>query len=230
MHRFYIKEKLKNNTEITPSKNLHHYLKRVVRIKKEEEIRIFNGMYEHRAFFDGVTLKVMEMTRTKEEKDKELILFQPRLLNQKLSLVIQKATEIGVNKIFLFKSERIKGKNTDRDLKKLERFNKIAQESAEQCFRIDIPIIEYIDFNQIIPDKKQRYFVGSINGDNKLSNLIKDKQAKSLGLIIGPEGGFSEKEMNLINSRGIISVSFGTNILRSETASIYGLSVMKEKL
>ena len=179
-----------------------------------------------------------------------LVLFQCVLKKNAMEIVIQKTTEIGVDRIIPIFSSRVVP-DSKKIKSKIERWERIAVESSKQCKRdficevsspIDIFDIKVPKFNIFyLPyegNKKsdgirKSEFEEMDNSGNfyNLSDNVSDSfkeinDAESIGYIIGPEGGFEEKEVSFLESRGAVVISFGKNILRSETASIYFLSVL----
>ena len=143
---------------------------------------------------------------------------------------MQKATELGVRKVALIASERTVVKYDEKDIdKKLVRFNKIMKEASEQSHRIILPALlgifnlknlpkeVFSDLNYVAYEKDANDTSGAF------SNLSK---GKSISILIGPEGGFSEQEINHLTNQGFIRTSLGKRILRAETAAIYSLSVI----
>lgn len=226
MHRFYIEEKINSKSSIEPNKDLKHYLTKVVRIKEDEAISVFNGEVEFTATFNGEMLSINDEITPKEARQTKMRLYQPLLENQKMSLVIQKSTEIGVDEIILYKSERTKSKNVMTD-NKLSRFEKITKETAEQCGRITIPLIKFLDFDDINPSEEETLIVSSTRAGEQLTGAL-DGYRKEVSVIVGPEGGFSETEENSLIDKGAKPVNLKTNILRTETATIYNLAVIAE--
>jgi 16S rRNA (uracil1498-N3)-methyltransferase len=137
--------------------------------------------------------------------------------------VVQKATELGVAQIIPVLCERSEKKNIN-----MERLEKIAVEASEQSGRGDVPIIGQIielpDLlkSQFLPKEKMVLnFGGEYIGDT-----LQTKVSKELAIFIGPEGGFSEKELKDFASHKIPSISLGPQILRAETASIAVVSLL----
>jgi 16S rRNA (uracil1498-N3)-methyltransferase len=142
----------------------------------------------------------------------------------KLEWVVQKAVELGVTKIIPVISARSEKKDIN-----LNRLNKISIEASEQCGRQDlVEIYQPIKFKDALKQVKGWSFLANFDGDNfidclKLTN--KDK-TKPINIFIGPEGGFAEVEIELAKKNNIKIISFGDNILRSETAALVGLTLI----
>ena len=162
----------------------------------------------------------------------KIILIICLLKGEKLDLVVQKATELGVSEIVFVASKRAISKAKDFNFShKCERYNKIAKEAAQQSHRLSVPVINrLIDFNElgeIIADKK---IIAYEKEDGKTENMINIvsnlSSGESLAILIGPEGGFEKSEVDFAASLKYKSVSLGKRILRAETAAIYSLSVI----
>jgi len=156
----------------------------------------------------------------------KLSLFQCILKKNAMEFVIQKSTEIGVDRIIPVISSRVIT-NKKKIAGKISRWQKISDQASKQCKRdfrceilpaesiYDIKISDYSLF--YIPYEK--YF-----GSDE--NLEKINEVASIGYIIGPEGGFGTDEVNFLKGKGAKEINFGGNIFRSETAAIYFLSVL----
>ena len=168
---------------------------------------------------ESVIVKPYEEVRGSNELPIKITIAIPPLKNDKTEYLIQKLTELGVSSIVLFNSERNIAKiKKDKVESKLNRWQKIIKEAAEQSKRNLIPDITYIDcFEKLIEYSKSldykmvAYEKESINEDNY--NLKK--------LLNGPLGGLSEKEINTLTSSEFDVISLGKRILRAETAPLY---------
>ncbi|MBR0440036.1 MAG: 16S rRNA (uracil(1498)-N(3))-methyltransferase [Bacilli bacterium] len=221
-----------NDHVILGDDDVHHLL-HVMRIKKGEEIEVVIDNTLYNALIketNPLDIKINYQIPSDSEIKEEVTLFFALAKGDKIDFVIQKATELGVSRIILFKSSRCVVKYDDRDLeKKLTRFKKIAKEASEQCHRLKIPeIIGVVDINKIDPSLLSdinlvayEKVAGSTN--NFISSV---KQGKSISMMIGPEGGFSNEEIMSLVAHNFSCVSLGKRILRTETAAVYALSVI----
>ena len=144
--------------------------------------------------------------------------------------VLQKATELGVAKILPIITDYTIIKIKDFTNKKL-RYETIVKEASEQCERTVLPeIIEPLNLKNIDFTKYDKVLLAyeRENHEYRLSDALKDvSKTQNIMIIIGPEGGFSEKEIEFLRSKEIQFVSLGKTILRAETAAIYLLSALK---
>ncbi|MCR5624811.1 MAG: 16S rRNA (uracil(1498)-N(3))-methyltransferase [Lachnospiraceae bacterium] len=183
---------------------------------------------------DEVKVKVGKVQPTGSELDQKLYLFQGIPKGDKMDLIIQKAVEIGAYEIIPVEMERCvsKLKEEKKKEKKISRWQSISESASKQSDRGIIPKVRMpISFKEalkeatlldysIIPYELQE----GMQTSKKIIEDAKDK--KSVGIFIGPEGGISENEIEAAISSGVLPVSLGRRILRTETAGLYTLSVL----
>lgn len=231
MHRFFIDEKF-NNNQIEPSKKTLHQLTKVLRIKKDEDFIIIQNNKEYLCNLINQKINLKKELQTRIiSKQAELILIQAIPKNKKLSVILQKSTEIGIDKIYLWKT--IYSNNLFSDIiKKNDRFKEILKEAAEQSNRIKIPELFYLKSLDKIRFNKNDLLLFFYEKANPIIDNIKNylnnlKKFKRIFIFIGPEGGFSESEVDFLKLKGAKIVSLGENILRTETAAIVALALVK---
>jgi len=156
---------------------------------------------------------------------KEIVLFQAVAKGPKFEFIVQKGTEIGVTKIVPFESEYCVGKISDS---KNGRMQSIIQNACKQCERSIMPVVDKtIDIKDVAAQIKDFDIVLFANerafDSEKIKNLEKYNK---IGIIIGAEGGFSQKEKELLVNSGAVSVSLGRRILRCETAAVAMMSLV----
>lgn len=229
MQRYFID---KNFKDITFT---NEQIKHIVKVMRMDINDLIEVVFAERCYICKITSinpfeveKVNEITSSPElNVDITLLYCLPK--GDKLDLVIQKATEIGVKKIILVQSSRCVTKYKKEDFKrKIERFNKIITEASEQSHRFICPeIVDIINFKDIKNYKFDHSFIAYENERTiSLNSLNNFKKNESIGIIIGSEGGFDKEEVEYAESKGYTSISLGKRILRSETACIYALSVI----
>ncbi len=234
MHRFFVDEKkLDQKKEFFPSGELLHQLKNVLKLNNKEILIISEGL-EYKSFFDGKKVILLEKLDNRNiERKNKIILLQSFIKNSKLSFLVQKVTELGIDKIIFIPTNRSIPKK-ENYLSKIDRLRKITIESSEQSNRVDFP-------NLIIEDKLENINFNKENSiillayekeekSNKIKKIIKKiKEFENIYLFVGPEGGFTKEELNsfkkYFNER-ILFVSLNKNILRSETAAISFVSTI----
>lgn len=225
----YFSNKLIDNYFDLKEDDLYH-IKTVMRMKNNDLIEI---VYESKLFLakleitssDIKVLKQQEEVTTKNTKP-YLTLIVPVLKDDKFSFIIEKATELGIDKIIPVITERTIVKYDDKKKKeRLIRWNKIVKEASEQSKRLSIPVIDnitnIINLNDITGLK---ILCSTVEKENTLSMVLNNNKIEELTFIVGPEGGFSPKEEELLIQNGFISTTLTKTILRVETAPIYVLS------
>lgn len=231
--RLYLKNLSPTASPVLLEKDQVHYLGTVMRLKEQESLLVFSenaGEWRARLSHLGRqqgALILEEQKRPPAQKDFLGLAFCP-LRSNRLSFLVEKATELGVSDFFPLLTER-----TQQKLPALERLNALAIQASEQCERLTVPLFH--------PAFKLPAFIENLNQkklDVNVTAILCDERrhAPSLSLeraktysnplfIVGPEGGFSETEFALItNLSGIHSVTLGRNILRSETAALAALA------
>ena len=230
MQQFFVDTKIDiGDKYIFTSKQLHH-AKDVVRLD-DEVIRL---VYNNEAFFARIVKEdkdyyalVTEKYERYNELAYEVTLCLALIRKEKFELVLQKATELGVSRIIPFTSSRciVKDKKDKRD-----RYEDILLTASEQCKRNKVPeITSTVSFKELVKYKSKYSLVAYEKDDDKyIKEVIKEKD--NVTLVIGPEGGFSEEEVDYLISNDFEVVTLGNRILRAETAAMYGCSVLGEIL
>lgn len=231
MQRYFIEE-IDNGRPIFSKEQTHHIVN-VMRMKSGDRITI---VYQNESFLcelennNPLSMKIIERLNEDHELHNDVTLLYCLPKGEKLELVVQKATELGVNEIILVQSERCIAKITKENKdKKLLRLNKIALEASEQSKRTKVPLIkEVISYKELSKFHFDHQFIAYENeGDLSFKTHIEAiKENESIGILIGSEGGFSPSEVEKAKEAGYISVSLGKRILRSETAVFYALSTI----
>ncbi len=171
--------------------------------------------------------------------DKKIILADCLPKQNRFDTIIEKATELGVDKIQPLISERtIARPNNFREKSKLERWTRIAKETAEQCARDTVPEIGNIRelddwLKEITPLDEKNFFLlfcwekEQTTTVREVLSAYKNSNAnKNLVVLIGPEGGFSDREVREIKFAGGVSVTLGKRVLKTDTAAISALAMI----
>lgn len=210
--------------EVTDKNDINH-LKNSFRVKEGEIIRAVDGENEYICKVLSLEKKeiILEILETKktEEDEVEIVAGISIIKNDKMELIIQKLTEIGIDKIIPLETKRTIVKLNETK----EKWNVVSKEAVKQCQRtkflkIDkITKINQIDYQEfdlvIVPYECEKEF--------NLKNLLRkiDKTPKKILYIVGPEGGFDISEIDYLKKlENINVVTLGKNILRAETAAI----------
>ena len=215
------------------TKDDEHHILHVMRMRKGDEIEVVDNQKLFLCRLDEVNpLKVSlihEIANNAEISEDVTLLFA-LTKGDKIDLVLQKATELGVKKVALIQSERTVVKYEEKDLeKKCARFIKIMKEASEQSHRLIVPEFLGVYNLKKLPSRafSDVNFVAYEKDASKVNESFMGlEKGKSISILIGPEGGFSEQEINELTKQGFIRTSLGKRILRAETAAIYALSVI----
>lgn len=235
MQRLYIAAPLAEESSITAPPEAAHYLNNVLRLKAGDEILVFNGQDgEWRASIEPegkkrLKLKISTQERPQPEPASLIYCFAP-LKQGRLDYMIQKATEMGAGII-----QPVITQHTQMHKLNIDRVLANAIEAAEQCGVLSIPQCrETTKFDKFINDWDKTipliFCDESNEGNNPLPLLqkIKHEAHKKIGLIIGPEGGFSEQERTVLHKLPFVtSIPLGPRILRADTAAVAAITAVQ---
>lgn len=245
MARFFVPEyEIKNNIAVITGPDVKH-IARVLRLEPGDMIEICAGEGQGREFtatIRDITNKdvTCEITGEKAgitEPPVRVILYQGLPKGEKMEFVIQKSVELGVSRVVPVLCERTVVKLDDkRALARQIRWQRVAAEAAKQSRRTVVPEVAVpLPFRQVVQQ---------INSDvlavmpweeehiRGIRTVLKSKAAghRSVAVFIGPEGGFSREETDLARARGVVPVSLGPRILRTETAGIVAVAIVLYEL
>lgn len=231
MQRYFAKEK-ENDNFLLEEKDYHH-IKTVMRMKDNEKIEVVFEKTLYLCRIENVKDKaniIIEKTLEIEEKnDIKVNIIIPYLKEQKLDFIFQKATELGADEITLAPYLRSVIKEKEGKLaSKYERWNRILKEASEQSKRLSTPKLT------LLSNLKE---VGNLEGLNLICSTTETKETikkvvktssnyDKINVVIGPEGGLTEKEEETLVNLGYKKVTFGNRILRVETVPLYILSII----
>lgn len=234
--RFIVKDndyKILDDKIIITGKDVKHI--QVLRYNINDKIVINNWICRiTKMTKQTIELNILEENKKCGEPSFILTLYMAVLKNDKLDLTVQKAVELGVKKIVPFFSNNVIVKLDEKSkLKRKEKLQIIANEACKQCGRTDSVVISdfdtlenisrEIDETTIFAYEKETFSMKEII--NKIYN--KNENLKNMSIIVGPEGGFTDKEVGLlIKNENIYSVSLGSRILRAETAAMSLVSIL----
>ncbi len=241
MPRFFISsENIKENTVYIRGDDAHH-ISRSLRMAAGEHITVCDmQMNEYECelsnFKEGVVeAAVLSVKKNDTEPSYRVHLFQALPKGDKLETIVQKSVECGVCEITLFESERCISKiKKENSAKKTERLAKIALEAAKQCGRGIVPKInEPVSYTRAIELAKGAdipIFCYEGDGTLSLKQILSEKKtsciAPSISVVIGSEGGFSQKEALFARESGMLLAGLGKRILRCETAPTFVLGCL----
>ena len=226
--RLFHPENITENTTGLLSKEHTHYVVNVMRLKRGSSLSFFNKDGEWLSeiiFLDRDRVEVKFLNKIKESSKLSNIELAICLVKKSpMETIIQKATELGVSKIIPIVSERTEVKELN-----FERANKIVVEATEQSNQLAPPeisnVIKIKDFLKNL-DVSSKLLFADVNSKDSLKAEVL-KEAKSLSVLIGPEGDFSPSERELIlGNPSVVPFTISRNILRSDTAVISAISLV----
>lgn len=240
--RFFINPEQISGDSATLNGDTARQISRVLRLKEGDCICLLDGSgNEHNARIntlskDEVRARIYSTGSCSNEADLQLTLAICHPKGDKLELVVQKSTELGISKIVIVNSERTVARPDDSKIaERLIRWKRIATEAAEQSCRGCVPEIEgMIDFSDLVKSINN-YDLALVAWEDEskttLKNVIRDTaDVGSVVLIIGPEGGLTNQEVEDAKAAGARCVTFGKRVLRSETAAIAGCAAIMYEL
>ena len=232
--RLYFSNKIQSELVSYITKDQTHYVKDVMRLKTGDNLSVFNSLGEWNAVIesyekDGAKIRVLEKTKDKENEKNIWLAFSPIKQNS-LNFIIQKGTELGIQKFLPILCERSMVKEIN-----IERIKKIIVEASEQSNRISVPEIIKIEtlkfFLSQFPKDGCLIFCDINSNKNNLKNILSKKIQGPVCILIGPEGDFSESERKLIlNLHQAHSITLAKNILRAETAALAAITIVNHYL
>ncbi|KUG04299.1 ribosomal rna small subunit methyltransferase e [hydrocarbon metagenome] len=241
MHRFFVSaDDIRGDIAYIDKQEARH-IKKVLRLKAGDEVILFDGSgQEYRALLmesgnNVLSARITEISIKEDSPDISLCLVQGIAKGDKMDNIIQKATEIGAAVIYPLSSERtIVRLQGDNAVKKVSRWQHIAREACKQCRRNVVPLIKPVmEIDQVCQEIGEfpALMLYENEQNNRLRQVLNSIKETVLAngkifLIVGPEGGFSEVEVEKARIQGVKIASLGPRILRTETAGIAASSII----
>lgn len=233
MQRYFVNQK--ENDIFTLSNDDSYHINTVMRMKNKDEIEI---IYENQVYISEIILlepivkaKIKKEVKVNNELSTYVTIAQSLVKEQKMDYILQKTTELGVSEIIPYMATRSIIKLDNKKDKKIERWQKIVKEASEQSKRNNVPIINNAMTlsNLVNLSDYDMKFLCTVNENSQnikkvLSNV--NRNVRML-FVIGPEGGFTVEEENKFIENGFISLSLGSSVLRTETASTFIMSIIR---
>ena len=249
MPKFFVKEEqIQENQIIILGQDVNH-IKKVLRAKIGDELQICNSQNGENFLCEidnleeeKIICQIKEKIQEQVESNIEVTIFQGLPKADKMEYIIQKSVELGVYDITPVEMKRCVVKLNEKDKsKKIERWQKISEVAAKQCGRDIIPQINNIINIKNICNLIQEYDMVWVTYENEekntlkeqLENIKKQNNSKSkvkIGIIIGPEGGLEEKDVETLKENGAKVITLGRRILRTETVALNVLSIIMYEL
>lgn len=233
--RIFVANKLASKQEIILDTNVSNHLLQVLRLKVNDPLKIFNDSgVEFSAIITAInkhhaTVLIKEFIQCNRESPLKIHLGQGISRGEKMDFTVQKAVELGVNTITPLFTEycNVKLKNERLD-NRLRHWQGVAISAAEQSGRCYVP--------KILPAQTLQDWFATTAGlclvlDPCATNNLSDikERPSSVTLLVGPEGGLSDKEIIFAKQNNFLSVKLGPRILRTETAALAAISVLQAK-
>ncbi|MDP2943077.1 MAG: 16S rRNA (uracil(1498)-N(3))-methyltransferase [Candidatus Omnitrophota bacterium] len=240
MSRFYASPDSVSEGKIILRGREAHHARDVMRLRAGDEITVFDGTgKEYSGIIDKILKEqiIIKINKTFEKKadDRRLALVQAIPKLNKMDVIVEKATELGVERIIpVITARTIVQTDKSRAGLRAERWMKIAVMASKQCGRVTVPeineIIRFEDSLSFVKGYELAVIPCLCEGTESIRTVLKESRARSAIAFIGPEGDFTEDEVKAARSKGVIPVSLGREVLRSDTAAISVLSVINYEL
>ncbi len=227
--RFYLPAPLQAGDLQLPEATAH-YMCRVLRLDSDAQVLLFDGQGEQwlarltRVEKKKVTVNLLHRVAAQPRSSLQTHLGQALSKGERMDWAIQKATELGVSQITPLVTEHCEVRlNQERASKRLQHWQQIAISACEQCGRADVPLIH--------PVSTLQTWLQQVQADLKLllhpqaQGFARYQRPGSLALLIGPEGGLSNNDLQQARQHGFDGVSLGPRILRTETAPVAALAI-----
>lgn len=231
MHRCFVDYNIGTSNEILVTGDEAKHICRVLRLAEGDKLEVCDGSgltYPAEVLSttkSEVKLSLGQGTPDETEPKTKVYLFSGLTKGSKMDLVIQKAVELGASYVVPVETEFAVAKEG-----KAERWQRIAFEACKQCKRPTVPkVYDAMSFNEalkLMADLDLNICAYEKEDKQSIREVLKDTSVTSLGIFIGPEGGFSEREIAMLKENGVNIVSLGKRILRTETASIVTLTIV----
>lgn len=244
MYRFYVAAENITKPVIQITGTDVNHIRNVLRMRAGEEITVCDGagMEYHcritELAADAVAAEILDEQTAKTELAARIVLYQGLPKKDKMELIIQKAVELGAAEIVPVMMHRtvVRLEDPKKEAKKLERWQAIAEAAAKQSMRGVIPqVMPVMSYAQAVERAKTHdaamlpyEHADGIEGSRQLVQSMKGKS--SIGIFIGPEGGFEDAEVDKALEAGIRPMTLGKRILRTETAGLAILSILMFEL
>lgn len=249
MPKFFVKdEQIKKDEIIILGQDVNH-IKKVLRAKQGDELQICNSQNGENFLCeiqdlekDNIICKIKQKIKEHVESNIDITVFQGLPKSDKMEYIIQKSVELGVHDITPVEMKRCVVKLDEKDkIKKIARWQKISEVAAKQCGRDIIPKINNVINIQNICNLIPKFDILLVAYENERKNALKENLIKckdhysknkkiKIGVVIGPEGGLEEKDVELLKDNGAKIITLGKRILRTETVALNILSIIMYEL
>ena len=217
----------------------HHHLRKVLRLAPDDAVSVFDGAGRgYRGLIESIEAGAtrVRLTSTDDravEPSFETVLAQGIPHHDRMDLVIQKCTEIGVSRVIPIVAERsVMRPATDGNWKRLTRWRRVAAEAARQSGRLKVPVVEepvgwgpFLGAISSAPGQTRLILDPEGDSITRPTGLSPEHAGRSALIAVGPEGGWTEREAALGIERGFLPIVLGPRVLRTETAGIVAVAL-----
>ena len=246
MSKFFVKEsQIKDGIISIIGEDVNH-IKNVLRLNVSNDIKICNIDDSKNYICEIVEInskeincKIFKEVQSEAEGNVKLDIYQGLPKADKMELIIQKGTELGVNEFIPVSFKRSIVKLTSKDeVKKIDRWNKISEVAAKQCGRDIVPKVRNVESVKNICEEFNDYDLVLVAYENEKDNYIKNELLKlkptkdnyKIAVVIGPEGGIDTEEIEAFKNTKASIISLGQRILRTETVALQVSSIIMYEL
>ncbi len=241
MQRYFVKSEQINPPFIFINNEDAFHIGTVMRMKLDDKVYVCDEVNTYIAKIveiskTQVKLEIIEIYFESKELPVEVTIAQGLVRREKMEEVIDYITELGASKYLPVNMERSIIKiNAEQFSKKKERLNHIAKEASEQSHRSKKLIVEeLISFNSLLELRNSYdlclYAYEASSSDDSFKKILREQKAKKILVLVGPEGGISDKEVELLKNNNFLPISLGPRILRTQVAPLYVMAAISYEL
>lgn len=241
MQRYFVDPNNVYENKVIITDGDYHHITKVMRMKEGNNVLVSDGINSYKCVISQITdceveLEILETLNEKKELPVKVTIAHGITRREKMEEVIDKITQLGASFYLPINMERCNVKFNDEKLdRKMERMNKIAKEAAEQSHRTSLLTVEKpVSFKEMINLKNKYdlclYAYEITSKDKSLKEVLKENSYENIIILIGPEGGISDKEVDILNKNNFLPVSLGPRILRTEVAPTYAMAAISYEL
>ena len=240
MQRYFV-EKIENEKNIIINNDDYYHITKVMRMHINDRVYLCDTVNSYICKIIEITktevvLEAIEKLNENKELSMNVTIAHGIIRKEKMEETIEKISALGANFYLPVDMERCNAKFHDDKLdKKMIRLNKIAKEACEQSHRTNLlNVLQPISFKNLLNEcnKYDLLLVAyeNTNPEESLKKILQKNHYQRVLVLVGPEGGISEKELELLEKKGFVKVSLGPRILRTELAPVYIMSVIGYEL
>lgn len=239
MRSFFLGDNTVTDDTVTVTGELYRHMARVLRLKEGSEVQLtddagrrFCGLIEE-VGAKSLTVRVSRVEAAPEQEERPRItLYQGLPKGEKLDLILQKCTELGIAEMVTFDAARSVAKlSGEKSAAKLGRFQKIVQEAARQSGRSSVPAVSIGgSLKSVLQHARHAVKLLLWEGEQTArlrETLERHQSPETVAIVVGPEGGLSPEEVEQAVAAGFLPVSLGRRILRTETAGLAMVSILQ---